>query len=259
MEEMSFFNKIFASIGIGSAIVNTKLERDQAVPGEEVKGIVEIRGGNVEQNIDIIYLSIYTTYIKETDDNKYTKTGLIDQIRLNEPFTIKSKEIKEIPFSFKLPIDTPITIGKTKVWVATGLDIKNAVDPTDKDYIKVIPSPLTNAVLTVMEDLGFRLREAECEEAPYRLRRRLPFVQEFEFVPITGSFRSKLDEVELVFFPASQTETEIYMQVDRKARGLGGFLAEALEMDESHVHFTVKSEDLSSLTEKIGAAIKRFS
>ncbi len=105
---MSLFNKVFASIGIGSATVNTKLERDQVVPGEEVKGIVEIRGGNVEQKIDVIYLSIYTTYIKETDDNKYTKTGLIDQIRLNEPFTVKSKELKEIPFSFKLPIDTPI-------------------------------------------------------------------------------------------------------------------------------------------------------
>ncbi len=152
-----------------------------------------------------------------------------------------------------------LTLGRTKVWVATGLDIKNAVDPTDKDYLKVIPSPLAEAVLNVMEELGFRLREVECEEAPYRLRRRLPFVQEFEFVPITGSFRSKLDEVELVFFPASLSETEIYMQVDRKARGLGGFLAEALEMDESHVHFTVRSEDVSSLTEKIRAAIKRFS
>lgn len=255
---MSLFNKVFASIGIGSATVDTKLERDTLVPGEAVKGIVEVRGGSVEQQIDAIYLSVYTTYLKESDERKYTVNALIDQIRLNEPFVIKSQETKQIPFSFELPLDTPISLGRTKIWVATGLDIKNAVDPTDKDFIKVVPNPLTDAVLKAVNDLGFRLREVECEEAPYRIRKRLPFVQEFEFVPITGSYRGKLDELEIVFFPSSSTITDIYMQVDRKARGLGGFLAEALEMDESHVHFTVSSGDLSTLREKINSVIQKF-
>jgi sporulation-control protein len=256
---MSLFNKIFSSIGIGSATVDTKLEKETVVPGQEIKGIVEIRGGNLEQRIDETYLSIYTTYIKEVDDNKFTKSALIDQVRLNEPFTIKSKEIKQIPFSLRLPVDTPISLGRTQVWVATGLDIKNAVDPTDKDYLRVIPNPLTEAVLNSMNELGFRVREVECEEAPYRLRRRLPFVQEFEFVPITGSFRGRLDEVEIVFFPNSDTEIELYMQVDRRARGLGGFLSEAMGADESHIRLTVRSSDISSMTDKLGAAIQRFS
>lgn len=258
MKKMSLFNKVFASVGIGSATVDTKLERDTLIPGEEVKGIVEVRGGSVEQQIDAIYLSLYTTYLKESDEKKYSVNALIDQVRLNEPFLIKSQETKQIPFSFKLPIDTPISLGRTKIWVATGLDIKNAVDPTDKDFIKVVPNPLMEAVLNAVNDLGFRLREAECEEAPYRLRKRLPFVQEFEFVPITGSYKGRLDELEIVFFPSSNSITDIYMQVDRKARGLGGFLAEALEMDESHVHFTVSSGDLPSLREKINATIQKF-
>lgn len=256
---MSLFNKVFASIGIGAATVDTKLERDTLVPGEAVKGIVEVRGGSVEQQIDAIYLSLYTTYLKESDDRKYTVNALIEQVRLNEPFVIKSQETKQIPFSFELPIDTPISLGRTKIWVQTGLDIKNAVDPTDKDFIKVTPNPLTEAVINVVNDLGFRLREVECEEAPYRIRKRLPFVQEFEFVPITGTYRGKLDELEIVFFPSSSSMTDIYMQVDRKARGLGGFLAEALEMDESHVHFTVSSGDLPSLREKINSVIQKFS
>ena len=67
---MSFFNKVLASVGIGAATVDTKLERDQVVPGEEIKGIVEIRGGNVEQKIDDIYLSVNTQYVKESDDRK---------------------------------------------------------------------------------------------------------------------------------------------------------------------------------------------
>ncbi|NMD70003.1 sporulation protein [Bacillus sp. DNRA2] len=256
---MSLFNKVFASIGIGAATVDTKLERDTLVPGEAVKGIVEVRGGSVEQQIDAIYLSLFTTYLKESDDRKYTVNALIEQVRLNEPFVIKSQETKQIPFSFELPIDTPISLGRSKIWVQTGLDIKNAVDPTDKDFIKVIPNPLTEAVINVVNDLGFRLREVECEEAPYRIRKRLPFVQEFEFVPITGTYRGKLDELEIVFFPSSSSMTDIYMQVDRKARGLGGFLAEALEMDESHIHFTVSSGDLPSLREKINSVIQKFS
>ncbi|WP_147534913.1 sporulation protein [Bacillus marasmi] len=255
---MSLFNKVFASIGIGSATVDTKLERDTLIPGEAVKGIVDVRGGSVEQQIDAIYLSVYTTYLKESDERKYTVNAMIDQVRLNEPFVIKPQETKQIPFSFQLPLDTPITLGRTKIWVATGLDIKNAVDPTDKDFIKVIPNQLTDAVLKAVNDLGFRLREVECEEAPYRIRKRLPFVQEFEFVPITGNYRGKLDELEIVFFPSSSTITDIYMQVDRKARGLGGFLSEALEMDESHVHFTVSSGDLPTLREKINSVIQKF-
>jgi sporulation-control protein len=256
---MAFFNKVFASIGIGSATVDTKLEKETVFPGEEINGVVEVKGGNVEQQIDVIHLSIHTTYLKEMDDKKFTKTALIDQYRLNEPFTIQPKETKQIPFSFRLPIDTPVSLGRTKVWVSTGLDIKNSIDPTDKDYLKVQPSQLTEAVISAVSDLGFRLREVDCEEAPYRLRRRLPFVQEFEFVPVSGSFRGKLDELEIVFFPVSNSETEIYMQVDRKARGLAGFLSEAMEMDESHVRFTVHSSDLSSIREKVGSIIQKYS
>lgn len=59
---MSFVNKLLASVGIGSATVDTKIFRSELVPGEEVEGIVQIRGGNVEQQIDSIYLSLYTTY-----------------------------------------------------------------------------------------------------------------------------------------------------------------------------------------------------
>jgi sporulation-control protein len=54
-------------------------------------------------------------------------------------------------------------------------------------------------------------------------------------------------------------ETEVYMQVDRKARGLGGFLSEAMSMDESHVHFKVHASELSSIREKIASVIQKYS
>lgn len=256
---MSFFNKMFASVGIGAAKVDTKLEKDTFAPGEEVRGVVEIYGGNTEQAIDAIYLTIYTTYIKERDDKKYTQTGQIDKLKLIEPFMIQANERKSIPISFILPVDTPLTLGRTKVWVATGLDIKNAVDPTDKDYIRVVPNPLMDSVFRATEDLGFRLREVECEEAPYRLRRRLPFVQEFEFVPITGPFRGRLDELELVFFPVSGSQLEVLMQVDRRARGIGGLFAEALDMDETNVRLTLSSADIPVMRQKLQQIISQYS
>lgn len=256
---MSFFNKVFASVGIGAAKVDTKLERETVTPGEEIRGVVEIQGGNIEQTIDSIYLTIHTTYIKERDDKKFTDVGQVDKFKLTEPFTIQANERKEIPIAFRIPSDTPLTIGRTKVWVATGLDIKNAVDATDKDFIKVDPNRLMEAVLNGVSDLGFRLREADCEEAPYRLRRRLPFVQEFEFVPVSGPYRGRLDELELVFFPTSSDDMEIMLQVDRRARGLASLFAEALEMDETNVRLRVSSSDIPTIKQKIQSVINQYS
>ncbi|WP_316569901.1 sporulation protein [Neobacillus sp. YIM B06451] len=256
---MSFFNKVLASVGIGGTKVDTKLERDTLVPGETVRGIVEITGGSTEQTIDSIYLSLNTVYLKESNDKKYSVTTAIDRFKISDPFLIKPNEKKEIPFSFRLPLDTPVTIGRTKVWLSTGLDIKNAVDPTDTDYVRVLPNKGMSAILSAVEDLGFRLREADCEQASYRLKRRLPFVQEFEYVPVSGRFRGRLDELEVVMFPGEGGEIEVLMQVDRRARGLGGFLSEALSMDESNVRLLVTQSDLPAVRDKIMAVIERYS
>lgn len=255
---MSFFNKILASVGIGSATVDTKLERDQAAPGEELKGVVEIRGGNTEQRIDDIYLTVNTQYVKESNDRKMNVTATIERVRLASAFTVSANERREIPFSFILPIDTPISIGKTRIWVATGLDIKNAVDPTDKDYLQVRPNKLQGAVLEAISSLGFRIREVECEQASYRIRQRLPFIQEFEFVPISGAFRGRLDELELVYLPKSPQAADLHLQIDRKVRGLGGLLAEALEMDESNIRISITQEDIPVMTQKLQSIIKQY-
>lgn len=256
---MSFFNKVFASVGIGAASVDTKLEKDTYMPGETVQGVVEVKGGKVDQQIDEIYLSLNTTYLKESDDRKYNVTASIDRFRLTTPFTIKSNEKKEIPFTFQLPYDTPLSIGRSKVWVTTGLDIKGGIDPSDKDYLKVMPNQLMTAVFNAVDNLGFRIREADCEEAPRRLRGRLPFVQEFEFVPTSGLFRGKLDELEVVFLSSRNGTLDMMFQVDRRARGLSGLFSEAMGMDETNVRLTVSNADLPNLQQKIQNVIQRYS
>jgi sporulation-control protein len=256
---MSFFNKVFASVGIGSAAVDTKLEKDTYMPGETVNGVVEIKGGKVEQQVDEIYLTLNTTYLRESDDKKYTVTAAIERFRLTTPFSIRANEKKDIPFSFQLPFDTPLSIGRSKIWVTTGLDIKSGVDPRDKDYLKVIPNPLMSAVFNAIDNLGFRIREADCEEAPRRLRGRLPFVQEFEFVPTSGLFRGRLDELEVVFFPSGNGMLDIMFQVDRRARGFSGLFSEAMGADETNVRLSVSNADIPNMQQKIQSVIQRYS
>jgi len=255
---MSFFNKMFASIGIGAAKVDTKLATDTFKAGDLVEGAVEIKGGNVEQKIDEIYLTVFSTYIKEADDQKYTKQAEIKKVKINEPFVIGANESKVIPFEFRLPYDTPVTLGASRVWIHTGLDIKGAIDPQDKDYIEVKPNALMEKVISSLHQLGFKLRQVENEAAPYRFRKRLPFVQEFEFYPISGKFNGKLDELEVIFLPSDDNELELIIEIDRKARGLAGLFAEAMDLDETLVKVRITNDDISQIQQTLSSTIEKY-
>lgn len=52
---------------------------------------------------------------------------------------------------------------------------------------------------------------------------------------------------------------DLALQIDRRARGLGGFLAEALEMDETNIHLSIHSSDLPSLKSKLESIISQYS
>ncbi|WP_433958462.1 sporulation protein [Cytobacillus horneckiae] len=255
---MALFNKVLASVGIGAAKVDTKLHSGAVYPGSKLEGIVEVRGGKIDQEIDDIYLKVQTSYETEKDDHKYSVNGEVARFRLAESFIIKANEAKDIPFAFNLPLDTPVTIGKSRVWVSTELDIKKAIDPSDNDSMKVAPNKLMESVLHSINDLGFRMREVECEEAPKWMRRRLPFVQEFEFVAVSGQFQGRLDELEVVFFLESDNAADLFLQVDRRARGLRGFLSEALSMDESTITIKVTSDDIPNMSSKLQSVISQY-
>lgn len=255
---MSFVGKFLASIGIGAATVDTKIFGNQFTPGDNVEGIVQIRGGNVEQKINSIYMWLLTKYKKEVDEQTIMTTGTVGHYQITEPLIIKTNEIKEIPFSFKLPLNTPLTLGKTKVYVETGLDIKKAFDPQDLDYISVVPHPLVAAIFDALKELGFCLRNADCEEAKGFIRKQncLPFIQEFEFIPISGVFKGKLDELEIVYF-LREDEVEVLMEIDRRERGLLGWLSESMDLDESLIRFLVTKRDVPQLTDILYALISK--
>lgn len=254
---MSLMKRMLSSIGIGSAKVDTVLMGNQFAPGDTMDAVVKITGGKVEQNIDDIYFSIRTTYEEEADDEKVTIIAVLDKFKASDSFVIGPGDVVEIDVSLPLPLDTPLTVGKTKVWVETGLDIDNAVDPGDKDYIEVVPGQLTGAFFDSLHELGFELADAECEAVSCFSDSR-PFVQEFEFKPSHGPFQGKLDELEVVFFPKDDN-VEVLMDIDRKARGFGGILSEMAGMDETRVKFVFGLEDIPDLTDKIHGIIDEWS
>lgn len=252
---MSLFKRMLASVGIGSSQVDTRLESDQLTPGEEVRGVVVIQGGHVEQQVSSIYLQLMTQYIRERDDKKIAETCVIRRFRISEPITVGPGETIQVPFQFPLPPETPTTIGRTPVWLKTSLDIDNALDPTDHDYVQVHPHPSVRTVLEAVHHLGFRLRKTENEYSP-TLGRGLPFVQEFEFAP-SPAYRGRLDELELVFFPNAHG-VDVLIEVDRRARGLFGFLEEAMELDERKQVLRFSSADLARGPAAIASELDRL-
>ncbi|WP_340003780.1 sporulation protein [Paenibacillus sp. FSL K6-0276] len=231
---MSMFKRMLASAGIGAAKVDLMLHQDVVNAGDTISGVVRIQGGRVDQQVDDVYAFVKTRYLKELNDKKMEVEATVSKILLASKFTVEAEQVYEFPVSFQLPLITPVTIGRTPVWIQTGLDIKEAIDPKDQDHLQVGPHPNSAIILDAMNQLGFRIREVTCEYAPrYGKINGLDFVQEFEFIP-PSQFRNQLDELEIVFFP-DEYGIELLLQIDRRARGLAGLFADALDSDESFV------------------------
>ncbi len=249
---MSMFKKLLASVGIGSAQVDARLFKDSLLPGELVQGEVHISGGDISQEIDEIYMYVVTHYEREVNDTKVKEDCTLLKHRVSDRFILQPKEQKAIPFSFRLPYETPLTMGRQPVYLRTGLDIKNAVDPGDSDFIEVLPHPLMSKVLDAVKELGFQLYKVDCEYNRH-LGGAIPFVQEFEFRP-SGKYRSRLEELEVVFH-LREHECEVLLQVDKRARGLMGAFEEAFNLDERYIRFRISSADLSRPTAEISRSL----
>lgn len=249
---MSTLKKLLATVGIGAARVETELHQNHVVPGDTISATITIRGGDIAQTVENVYLHIVGS-CRYVDDGRIRYRSItFGKHLLTSEFIIQPGEVQVTETSFQLGYETPLTIGGNSVYVKTGLDIPIALDPTDKDEIEVVPGPIVQAIFDAMNELGFRLHKADCEIAYPKYGQN--YVQEFEFKPLQEPFRSKLDEVELICLP-SATSVQVHMQVDRRARSLGGLLAEAFDVDETFLKLTVTQQDVPSLREMLSQTI----
>jgi len=255
---MSFFNQMLASIGIGSAKVDTRLARANVRVGGALDGVVYIQGGNAPQDISSIYLGLMTQYLKKQGDSTARVNTLVEKWDISRPLTVQPGQRVEVPFSVQIPLYSPVSLGRTPIWLQTGLDIDNAVDPGDKDTLQILPHPSMEAVLEAVKGMGFSFKDSTCEYTAWG-DWEMPFVQEIEFHPSSG-FRG-VKELELVCF-VNPHGVEVIVEVDRRARGLAGVFAEALDLNERKQRLNFSREALAGgprhIAEQIASVIERL-
>lgn len=252
---MSPFKQMLAGFGIGAAQVNTRLENPALAPGETLYGSVEILGGSVAQSITDVTLMIETEFKREINDSSVWQTYMLAQQPLSDAIVVQPGESMNFPFALVLPLDTPLSIKQQQVKLRTKLAVPKAVDPSDTDAIWVQPHPLMQQVFTALESIGFHLYSSECTYSRYG-HRSVPFVQEFEFRP-AGVYRHEVEEVEVMFNLHSHG-LDVLLEIDKRARGLSGLLAEAYDLNERYtrLHLPIEGLDQQMLVRQLDGAIR---
>lgn len=250
---MGLFEKVLSTIGIGGPKVDTILDDHTVGVGEILSGMICITGGKTEQIIHQIIVEVNAEYIQEIDDSRVRRTANLESVAVAHDIEIYPGEEKQIRFEIRLPEYTPVSMHKRNVWIETVLDTPAILDASDRDYIQVVPNYAMDVVLTAITDeLGFRLRELECE-ASRGYGATCGFVQEFEFVP-QRAFRGRLDELEVIFVP-HRYGVELCMQVDRRVRGLKSLFEESVGLDESRTRVVISQDDAEQGSEYVAKLI----
>lgn len=149
------FETVLASMGLGAAKIDLKLNRPHVKTGEEVTGEITVTGGKAEQNIEglTVYFMLQSVHAKSSSE--FTKRIAVIDVS-HEEFTLKPEEIRVFPFVFTCPANIPASSINTKYYFDTSLEIKNSVDSHDQDFIKVLPDELIGQFLTGFKQLGFK-------------------------------------------------------------------------------------------------------
>jgi sporulation-control protein len=250
---VTIFKKLLASFGIGSARVDARLTQDSLVPGDRVTGEIHVMGGEVAQDIDEIYMYVITHYERNDSHKKVKEECTLVKHRLTEPISLMPDESLVLPFSFSLPYQTPLTMGRQPVYLRTGLDIKLAIDPGDSDFIDVRPHPHMEKVLDAIQSIGFQLYKVDCEYNPY-LGGSYPFVQAFEFRPI-GPLRGRVEELDVFFFLRDEG-LDIYLELDRRARGYLSAPEDDKDLDERYIRIQLSAEELEQSISEVAHGLE---
>ena len=220
------FNKLMSSLGMQGIQVNTCIYNSPIQAGQVLNGEVIFKGASSHKNINGIHLQLMTSAEVESGDSEYNQALCIAQWHISGAFELQANASHNFPFSIQLPFETPITEvqcrqNKTHVWLHTHLDVDWGLDATDKDYLRIAPTPAMQAFLQAMQQCGFALATVDVEKGQLRghgFNSTIGCYQELEFKP-TAMF-NQINEVE-VSFVAEQHQTHVLLEIDRKFRGDG--------------------------------------
>jgi len=231
-------NKVLSSIGIGSAKVDLILPKNNYRAGERIEGILKVQGGIAEQEVNKIYVQLVVQSKYKAGDEVKEVNKILDHAVLTEGFKISQEEQeREIPVSYLLPEDIPVTTGATQFFLTTGMDISRAVDPRDNDPVEILPGQRLEIVMKALEkELGFRKKRGT---GAFNGR-----YQEFEYWP-SKFMKGRLDELEVIY-QVREDGIGLIMQIDKKTGGLLGGLLDDLDLDERNVACLIKNNQITT-------------
>lgn len=228
-------NKILAIIGIGSAKVELEVANSNVEIGSFLEGTIYIKGGNLEQIVEQIHIRLILNSTYGSGDETRHITRTLETAKVADQITLHPGQQLSIPIKFPIPINLPISRGRTRYHLLTILDIEQAIDPTDRDEITVIPNPYLKMLFDAANILGFVEKH---DSGDFNGR-----YQEFEYRP-TSFMAGKLDEIEL-YPTAGEQELTVAMQLDKRNRGLFGSFLDELDLDERYVHFRLPYSEMT--------------
>ena len=245
------FKKLIASVGIGSAKVDTIVKTEQIFPDSMIDLEVVIEGGSVEQDLNGLTVALCTSMQEEFDGDDvefdYDSTLVISRVAVPlENTIIQPNERLVFEVQMHVHAETPITAlrSKSAVWLKTGLDIENGVDSSDKDYLNILLPPLQERLLGALQELGYNLVKIDTERGTLRgdgFNSTIGCYQEFEFKS-NGFFSNK--EVEVSFLQGDDM-VGVVLEIDRSFGG-DSYRSAVIPMDASF-------EDISNwLRDNIG-------
>jgi sporulation-control protein len=220
------FKKLLGAFGVGGPSVDTVLANSNTRPGLTLTGQIHILGGDHDVKIDQVSLGLVTRVEVESGDANYDSTVEFHRIAVAGAFPLTKGERKEIPFSFPVPWEAPVTdvygqrLRGMTMGLRTELAVARAVDKGDLDPVQVHPLPAQERILDAFNRLGFRFKTADLERGRiHGVNQQLPFYQEIEFFP-PPQYAGGINEVELTFI-ADQQGVEVILEFDKR----GGFLS----------------------------------
>src|ERR1043165_8179392 len=176
------------AFGVGGPTVDTVLDRPRARPGETLTGTVHIKGGDHDVAIEGVALGLVTRVEVESGDGEFGATTEFALLSVSGPFRLAAGEPRDIPFTFTVPFEAPVThvLGRhlrgMTLGVRTELAVAKAVDKGDLDAVEIHPLSSQERVLEAFGALGFGFKKADLERGRiHGLRQELPFYQEIEF------------------------------------------------------------------------------
>lgn len=220
------FKKLLASAGIGNAEVDTIVLTEEIYPGSTVDLQIEIRGGEVEQDLNGLTIALCTSVKEEveTDDIEFdmNTTRVIDRWQVPlETSVIPAGETIVVDCQIQIHPETPMTEveSRSHVWLKTGLDIDSGLDASDKDYLLVRFPDLQRMVLSAFDEMGYDLVKVDTERGNLSgngFESSIGCYQEFEFRKRTGVFSTQEVEVSFVQYDDS---VGVLLEIDRSYGG----------------------------------------